>query len=147
MSVLISGPPEAIRGSKVDVIWLRLCAKSLLSALGESRSELSVALVDDRQIKGLNKQWRNRPRATDVLSFSQLEGGEANHRSRLLGDVVISVDTAARQARDRHRALDEVAARLLIHGVLHIVGHDHERAEEARAMRAEERRLWRALHE
>jgi probable rRNA maturation factor len=146
MSVLISGPPEAIRGSRVDVIRLQHCAKALLSALGESRSELSVALVDDRQIKELNGQWRSRPRATDVLSFSQIEGEKANHRSRLLGDVVISVETAARQAADRRRGLDEIVIRLLIHGLLHLIGHDHETDEEATLMKTEERRLWRQLN-
>jgi len=58
---------------------------------------------------------------------------------------VISVETAARQARQRHRSLDEVATRLLIHGVLHLLGHDHAQAGETRQMRAEERRVWRAV--
>ena len=56
--------------------------------------------------------------------------------------MVISVETARRQARAQRRALDDVVARLLIHGLLHVLGHDHERAAEARAMLAEERRLW-----
>ena len=77
MSVLISGPPEASRGSKVDVVRLQRCGETLLLAIGERGSELSIALVDDPQIKALNKQWRSRPRATDVLSFSQLEGVSA----------------------------------------------------------------------
>ena len=63
----------------------------------------------------------------------------------LLGDVVIGIETAARQARGRHRSLDEEVARLLIHGVLHLLGHDHEEPEAARLMHSEERRIWRAL--
>lgn len=146
MSVLISGPPEAIRGSKVDVARLRRCGQAVLSAIGESRSELSIALVDDPEIKELNARWRNRRESTDVLSFSQIEGDFADHRAGLLGDVVISVETAAAQAATRHRGLDEVVTRLLIHGVLHLIGHDHVKDAEALLMRAEERRIWRELN-
>lgn len=145
MSVVLSGPPEATRGSRVDVGLLKTRAKSILRAVGQPRSELSVALVDDVEIAALNERWRGVPRATDVLSFSLLEGEFAGHRGRLLGDVVISVETAARQAEQRHRALDEIIVRLLIHGVLHLLGHDHEHDEEARRMLAEERRVWRSL--
>lgn len=145
MSVLISGPPVAIRGSKVDLARLRCRGRTVLSEIGEQRSELSIALVDDASIKELNARWRNHPHSTDVLSFSQIEGDYSDQRSGLLGDVVISVETAAAQAAQRHRGLDEVVARLLIHGVLHLIGHDHEGDEEALRMGAEERRLWRAL--
>ena len=80
-----------------------------------------------------------------MLAFSLLEGEGAEHRGGLLGDVVIGVEAAARQARARHRGLDEEIARLLIHGTLHLIGYDHQRREEARTMRAQERRLWRAI--
>jgi probable rRNA maturation factor len=145
MSVMISGPPEAVRGSRVDVTRLRHRARRVLRAIGETRSELSVALVDDETIAQLNGQWRNKPRSTDVLSFSLVEGDFSDHRGGLLGDVVISVETAAAQAASRHRGLDDEIARLLVHGVLHLVGHDHEEDEEAARMRAEERRVWRLL--
>jgi probable rRNA maturation factor len=145
MSVMISGPPEAVRGSRVDVARLRRRARRILHAIGESRSELSVALVDDATIAELNGQWREKPRPTDVLSFSLVEGDFADHRGGLLGDVVISVETAAAQAASRHRGLDDEVARLLVHGVLHLVGYDHEVEEEAVCMAAEERRVWRSL--
>jgi rRNA maturation RNase YbeY len=145
MSVMISGPPEAVRGSRVDVDRLRRRAGRILRAVGESRSELSVALVDDETIAELNRQWRDKPRPTDVLSFSLVEGDFAAHRGGLLGDVVISVETAATQAAARHRALDDEVARLLVHGVLHLIGHDHEEDEEAARMAAEERRVWRLI--
>ena len=145
MSVMISGPPEAVRGSTVDVGRLRRRARCVLSAIGQSRSELSVALVDDEQIAELNAQWRDKPRPTDVLSFSLVEGDFADHRAGMLGDVVISVETAAAQAAALHRGLDERVARLMIHGVLHLIGYDHEDDAEAREMAREERRLWRAL--
>jgi rRNA maturation RNase YbeY len=119
-------------------------ARKVLTALGHGRSELSLSLVDDVAIAELNAQWRDVKGPTDVLSFSLLEGDWEAHRGGMLGDVVIGVDVAARQARQRHRSLDEELARLLIHGVLHLVGHDHEDDAEAREMRAQERRVWRA---
>ena len=145
MSVAISGPPRAIRGSRVDVPRLKRNARKVLGALRLARSELSVVLVDDREIARLNADYLDKPRATDVLSFSLVEGAHADHRGGLLGDVVISVETAARQAADRHRSLDDVVTRLLIHGVLHLIGFDHEDDAEARCMAAQEQRLWRAL--
>jgi probable rRNA maturation factor len=96
-------------------------------------------------MRALNAAWRGRDRPTDVLAFSLEEGPHAERRGRLLGDVVIGVETAARQARARRRGLDDEVARLLVHGTLHLVGYDHARSRDARRMRAEERRLLRAL--
>jgi probable rRNA maturation factor len=79
------------------------------------------------------------------LSFSLLEGRHSDHRGALLGDVVIGIETAARQARAAHRSLNDEVARLLIHGTLHLLGWDHQEREDARLMRAEEQRLWRAI--
>ena len=145
MSVMISGPPDAIPGSRVDVPRLRRTADAILRGIGQSKSELSIALVDDASIAELNGQYRDKPRPTDVLSFSLVEGDFADHRGGMLGDVVISVETAADQAKERHRGLDETVARLLVHGVLHLVGHDHEDDDEAGEMQAEERRLLKVL--
>jgi probable rRNA maturation factor len=145
MSVRISGPPDGVRGARVDLVLLRRRATRLLAALRQRGSELSLALVDDEAIRALNRDWRGRDRATDVLSFSLLEGEGRAHRGSLLGDVIISVETAAAQAAQRHRGLDDEISRLLIHGLLHVLGHDHEDDDEARIMLAEERRLARLL--
>ncbi len=145
MSVMISGPPDAIRGSRVDVPRLRRRADAILRGIGQSKSELSIALVDDASIAELNGQYRDKPRPTDVLSFSLVGGAFADHRGGMLGDVVISVETAAEQAKERHRGLDEIVARLLVHGVLHLSGHDHEDDDEARQMQTVERRLLKVL--
>ena len=80
-----------------------------------------------------------------MLAFSLLEGAHAERRGALLGDVVIGLETAARQARARRRTLDDEVARLLVHGALHLVGYDHVRRADARVMREQERRVWRAL--
>jgi len=138
--------PERLRKLRpVDSRLLRSRAVRLLRELGRSRSELSIALADDEDIAALNIQHRGKNAPTDVLSFSLLEGRHSDRRGALLGDVVIGVETAARQARAAHRSLDDEVARLLIHGALHLLGWDHEKSEEARLMRAEERRLWRAI--
>jgi probable rRNA maturation factor len=115
----------------------------MIACLGHARSELSIALVDDQEIRALNQTWRQKNRATDVLSFSLIEGTDAERSAGLMGDVVISVETAAAQAKERHRGLNEEVAKLVIHGLLHIVGFDHENDAEARSMRREELRLWR----
>jgi rRNA maturation RNase YbeY len=145
MSVLVSAPPERRGLPQVDRGRLRARARRVLDELCHAASELSVSLVDDAAIAELNARFRRRRGATDVLSFSLVEGPHAERRGPLLGDVVIGVETAARQARRGGRSLDDEAARLLVHGVLHLIGHDHARPAETRAMRAEERRLWRVL--
>ena len=145
MSVRVSGPPRHARGSRLDTRLLCRRAQRVLRSLDCASSELSLSLADDKEIEELNSSYRGIARPTDVLSFSLLEGDCAEHRGQLLGDVVIGIETAARQARERHRGLDEQVARLLIHGVLHLLGHDHEQAGDAQVMRAEERRIWRVL--
>ncbi len=125
---------------------LRRRAAQLLDEIGCPHAELSIALVDDAAIAELNARYRGVEGATDVLSFSLLEGAHAERRGALLGDVVVSLETAAVSARRARRTLDDEVLRLLIHGTLHLLGHDHERDDEARRMRAEERRVWKALH-
>ena len=141
MTVRLSG-----RRGDLDRRRLRSHAVRLLRAVGWPRAELSIALVDDAAIAELNARYRGIASATDVLSFSQLDGERIDRRGALLGDVVVSLDTAAVQARRGRRTLDDEVLRLVIHGTLHLLGHDHERDDEARRMRAEERRVWRALH-
>jgi probable rRNA maturation factor len=145
VSVRLTGPPPDARAARLDRVLLRRRVLRILREIGHSRSELSVCLVDDEEIAALNRSWRGRSGPTDVLSFSLCEGEHRHHRGRLLGDVVIGIETAAREARRRHRGIDDEVARLLVHGVLHLVGHDHEDESEARRMRTEERRLRRAL--
>ena len=142
MTVRLSGR----RGlPRLDRPLLRRRAARVLRALDLADAELSIRLVDDREMSVLNLHHRGRKGPTDVLSFSLCEGPHAVRRGELLGDVVISLDTAARQARRDRRPLEREVLRLLVHGALHLIGHDHVRAGERRRMRAEERRLLRAV--
>jgi probable rRNA maturation factor len=120
-------------------------ATAILECLGRADAELSVALVDDERMRGLNRDWRGKDATTDVLSFSQIEGEAVTSGIELLGDVVISVPVLEKQAADGGWTVDEELARLLLHGVLHLLGFDHESDEDARAMRFEEERIVAAL--
>jgi len=135
------------RGRRAPVLAARLAraARRLLRGLRMPDAELSVLLVSDRVMQDLNRRHRGRDRTTDVLSFAQLEGA-APPPAGLLGDVVISVDTARRQAAERGESLGREAERLLVHGLLHLLGYDHERSPaEERRMRRRERVLARWL--
>ena len=145
MIVRLSGPRCSRTLPSPDRRLLRARARRLLAAVGRADAELSVTLADDATMAALNGVHRGRPRPTDVLSFSLLEGEHARFAGPLLGDVVIGLEAAARQADVDGRTLDDEVARLLIHGMLHLLGHDHEQREEARRMRAEERRLAKVL--
>lgn len=156
-----------VRRSGVDGRALVATAKKLLTAVGEPTSSLSLTLVDDAAIRELNREHRGKDKATDVLSFpihashewvpESLTGAPPSMTARppraepvgtpekLLGDVVISIETARRQASEYDASLQDELYRLLIHGILHVLGHDHERAEERRVMVAAERRLAKAI--
>lgn len=120
-------------------------AKTLLSDLGYADSELSILLTNDEEIALLNEQYRGKSSPTDVLSFSQQEGDGPG--GNLLGDVVISVDTLCRQALELEVSEEEEFLRLLVHGVLHLVGYEHEgvNAEEAEKMFKRQDELIEAL--
>lgn len=107
-------------------------------------AELSVVVTDDEHIHALNREWRGKDKPTDVLSFPQQAPSPGG--GPVLGDVVISGDTAQRQAHERGHSLEHELERLLVHGVLHLLGHDHVRGgAQARRMKAEEERLMRLL--
>jgi probable rRNA maturation factor len=120
---------------------LRARAAAYLRAMGREDAELSVLLVGDRRIRALNRDWRGKDAATDVLSFPQ---SEPPGSGPWLGDVVISLDTARRRARAESRPVGLELDRYLAHGLLHLLGFDHERPAEARVMAEWEARLARA---
>ena len=109
--------------------------------MGFLDEELSVHLTTDEQMAELAGRFGRPRRPTDVLAFSMLEGEGVEFRGACLGDVVISIETAKRQAERRSVALDDELRDLLIHGVLHLVGMDHANSAQARNMRALEDHL------
>jgi probable rRNA maturation factor len=124
----------------------------MLACIDLSQAELSVVVTDDREIRELNKVFRHRDRATDVLAFAMREGeplgaaAAASQSAEMLGDVVISAETARRQAKKRRRPLEAEMRMLLAHGLLHLVGYDHRSKREETVMTAETERLCRAAH-
>ena len=137
----------SMRGRRAPALAARLgrSARRLLRALDLRHGELSLLLVSDGEMRRLNRRWRGRDRPTDVLAFAQAEG-PGGAPDGMLGDVVISVDTARRQAAERGETLGREAEWLLVHGVLHLLGYDHERSTaEARRMQRRERALARVL--
>ena len=137
----------SMRGRRAPALAARLgrSARRLLRALDLRHGELSLLLVSDGEMRRLNRRWRGRDRPTDVLAFAQAEG-PGGAPDGMLGDVVISVDTARRQAAKRGETLGREAERLLVHGVLHLLGYDHERSTaEARRMQRRERVLARVF--
>ncbi len=97
--------------------------------MGFPDAEVSVTLVDDAAMAGLAGRFGRPRQPTDVLAFSMLEGEGAEFRGASLGDVVLSVETAERQARARGVTIDEEVRDLLLHGILHLVGMDHAKPE------------------
>jgi probable rRNA maturation factor len=134
------------RAEGVTIPILRRRALLMLASLDLPGAELSIVLTDDAGIQDLNRDYRHKDKPTDVLAFAMREG-EAMPGAppeEILGDVVISLETACRQAAARRRdPLAEVTF-LLAHGLLHLVGYDHQTDEEEREMNAATRRLVRA---
>lgn len=107
------------RRLKLDIeAWSTFAGKAL-DAIGKAESSATIAFVSDKRIRELNRQFRGVDKATDVLSFPAEE--KVN-----LGDIAVSVDTAAVQAEDNGLSLENEIAQLILHGLLHLCGHDHE---------------------
>ena len=108
--------------------------------------EVSVLLVDDAEMRRLNRDYRGVDRTTDVLAFALNEGEAPDPQPQFLGDIVISVERARDQAGGQGSDLEAEVARLLVHGALHLLGWDHERsAEEAEGMRRREEEILASL--
>jgi probable rRNA maturation factor len=109
------------RKTKIDIKAWETFAARAAGAIGKTTSSATIAFVSDKTIRQLNRQFRGVDKATDVLSFPAEDENEAN-----LGDIAISVDTAAKQAKENGLKFDEEVAQLILHGLLHLSGYDHE---------------------
>ena len=109
------------RKTRIDTKAWESFADKAAAAIGKQGSSATIAFVSDRTICRLNRQFRGIDKATDVLSFPAEDVDKVN-----LGDIAISVETAARQAKENGLTFDEEVAQLVLHGLLHLSGYDHE---------------------
>ncbi|MCE5194933.1 MAG: rRNA maturation RNase YbeY [Nitrospiraceae bacterium] len=136
MKILITNQQEKI---KINEPKIMSCSKKAMKLLGLDKSELSILLVDDRKMKKLNKKYRKINKTTDVLSFPLDD-------RIFLGDIVISPETAARQAEENDCSFWDEMKWLIVHGILHLTGYDHEKSLYAeRKMRLKEKELLRKM--
>ena len=129
------------RGVRRDAL-VNAALVTLARAAPTVRGDMTVVLTTDRAIRALNRKYRGNDRPTDVLSF---DIGDGLDSAEPFGDVVISVETARRQAREYDAPLQTELVRLLVHGTLHLCGYDHHERREAARMHGLTRRLVSAL--
>lgn len=129
---------------KLNLRRMRRSLKRLMKDLCCEDDELSILLVDDDQIREINRTYLKRDRSTNVISFSMTEGEFGAVNPRLLGDIVLSVETAARDAATGCLDLMDEVEFLLIHGLLHLLGYEHENTTPAESgkMKTRERELF-----
>ena len=132
MEVQIDNRQNKHRISKTKI---RQTATAVLNALEYPDAELSILIVDDQQISQLNQTYLNRKGPTNVIAFPMREGRFSEIAPQLLGDVVISIETAYQEGQKGGFSMEERFDQLLIHGILHLLGYDHENTKsEARKM-------------
>ncbi|MBE9555809.1 MAG: rRNA maturation RNase YbeY [Proteobacteria bacterium] len=123
---------------------LRRAANAAWEATGSGNAELSILLSGDAEIQALNNDYRGENKPTNVLSFPADDEGAAG-RPRLLGDVVLALETIKREAATQAKPLADHLSHLTVHGVLHLLGHDHETETQATAMEALETEILSGL--
>jgi len=141
------------RRTTFDVEVVYSAVRATLKAHDAELCEVSVLLTDDVDIKQLNRDYRGIDAPTDVLAFSMREGEDGDVNPSLLGDLVVSLETAARQASTTdgvsgtHGSLETETAVLTVHGILHLLGYDHQTQEEAEIMFEKQESIFRLLQE
>ncbi len=109
---------------------IKIKVQAILNALDSPDVELSILLTEDTYISILNEKYRNKNRPTNVLAFAMQEGEFLEITTNLLGDVVISLETAEKESKEMNISMNLYLDKLLIHGILHLFGFDHEKSEE-----------------
>ena len=117
---------------------MRQTVRVILNALDFPNGEISILIVDDPQIEILNQKYLNRRGPTNVLAFAMRDGEFSELTPHLLGDVVISMDTTAKEAQNHGMSVERRFNELLVHGILHLLGYDHEDNEKD-ALRMEQK--------
>jgi probable rRNA maturation factor len=136
--------------SAVRAPWLRRIARHVLAAEGAGATRLGVVITDDATVRDLNRRYLGRDEPTDVLSFGLSEKGGRPFvlppgEAAPLGEVIISYPTAVRQAEEQGHSAQAEVARLLAHGILHLLGYDHQAARDGRIMREREEEILAGL--
>ena len=145
MEILITQQQES---PKLSDQKIRQKMARVLDALDCHDKELSILFTSDEEIAHLNSKYLGRQGPTNVIAFPMSPHTKEEPVSPLLGDVVVSVDTACREAEASGETLMEAVGRLLIHGLLHLLGYDHEISEQqAKEMEAQEKRLMKIFKE
>jgi probable rRNA maturation factor len=130
-----AAPSRALRAEvKRSVPYLERAMKKVSTHLKVQKNEFSVLLTDDETIQELNRTYRKKNKPTDVLAFALQEGEFAHLAGPALGDIAVSVETAHVQALERHWPLQDELLFLVVHGLLHLLGHDHQNDTEERRM-------------
>lgn len=140
VSISIRASARKVRGLPSPATLRRRVGKMLVAAQIPD-AEVSILVTDDKEIQILNRDYRDTDRPTDVLSFALREGEGARFAGDALGDIVLSAQTTARQARAARRPFLDESTMLLAHGLLHLLGWDHRTPAEDARMRAETDRL------
>ncbi|GAB6071711.1 rRNA maturation RNase YbeY [Venenivibrio stagnispumantis] len=120
---------KEIKDRKITKKFIKEAVFLILQNLNLDNVEISISLVDDETMRNLNREWRGKDKTTDVLSFP-MEDEFGISKYRLLGDVIISLPYAEKQAKEIGYTIEEEIIRLLTHGILHLLGYDHETSEE-----------------
>ena len=128
---------------KIDKNKIIKCADHILKTMAEDDVELSLVLVNDMYIRNLNWKYRRNDSATDVLAFPMRDYRGLS--GPVLGDVVISVETAKREARKRKKDFQEEFDLYFVHGILHLLGYDDEKPRARKKMKAKEKELMESL--
>lgn len=126
---------------KTDPGKIKMKLKRILKDLECHDAELSILITDDNHIAELNRRFLKKKGPTNVLAFPIRDDDPTEPETLMLGDIVISLDAAMRDAKKAGESLTIMIDRLLIHGLLHLLGYDHERSEEAVKMEEETERL------
>jgi probable rRNA maturation factor len=144
MKILIDNKQKKI---KIDKRKIRSVCMTLLKHLACADKEISLCFVDDQTIQQLNNQYLYKDKPTNVLSFSLQEGECGSINPHILGDIVISVDRAKEDALKKSLSFEREIDFLIIHGLLHLLGYNHENAtkEDAKAMQKKEKELLNLL--
>lgn len=154
MAVMINDRQSLYETSKVKELIESVVLTALQIERKNEKYEVSVTLVDDDMIREINREYRNKDVPTDVLSFPLLENGEAGTEidkdldtgEIVLGDIVISLERADEQSKEYGHSFEREVAFLTVHGMLHLLGYDHEREDERQEMRAREENILDALN-